>query len=108
MLKILVDELVNLAGTGSVTFAQGLEISNGETLSLDGATITLDTGVGLNDQLLASTGAGLKWVTFTNTNTTYDFAASGAAINDVRLRLTAGGSGTGIDEVVLQGSGASS
>ena len=107
MSKILVDELVNLAGTGSVTFAQGLEISNGETLSLDGATITLDTGIGLNDQLLASTGAGLKWVTFTNTNTTYDFAASGAAINDVRLRLTAGGSGTGIDEVVLQGSGAS-
>ena len=105
MSKILVDELVNLAGTDKVTFAEGLKVSNGETIELDGATITLDTGVGLNDQLLASTGAGLKWVTFTNTNTTYDFAASGAAVNDVRLRLTAGGSGSGTDEVVLQGAG---
>ena len=105
MSKILVDELVNLAGTDKVTFSEGLKVSNGETIELDGATITLDTGVGLDDQLLASTGAGLKWVTFTNTNTTYDFAASGAAVNDVRLRLTAGGSGSGTDEVVLQGAG---
>ena len=59
----------------------------------------------MDDQLLASTGAGLKWISFTNTNTTYDFAASGAAQNDVRLRLTAGGSGSGTDEVVIQGAG---
>ena len=106
MSKILVDELVNLVGTDKVTFSEGLKISNGETIDLNGATITLDTGVGLNDQLLASTGSGLKWVTFSDTNSTYAFASVNAAVNDVKLNLTGGGDAAGqLNQVTMTGSG---
>jgi plastocyanin len=106
MSKILVDELVNLVGTDKVTFSEGLKISNGETIDLNGATITLDTGIGLNDQLLASTGSGLKWVTFSDTNSTYAFASVNAAVNDVKLNLTGGGDAAGqLNQVTMTGSG---
>ena len=106
MSKILVDELVNLVGTDKVTFSEGLKISNGETIDLNGATITLDTGIGLNDQLLASTGSGLKWVTFSDTNSTYAFASVNAAVNDVKLNLTGGGDAAGqLNQVSMTGSG---
>jgi len=106
MSKILVDELVNLAGTDKVIFSQGIKVSSGETLDLNGATVTLSDGVGLNDQLLASTGSGLKWVTFTDTNSTYVFASVNAAANDIKLRLTGGGDASGQqDQVTLTGSG---
>ena len=106
MSKILVDELVNLVGTDKVTFSEGLKISNGETIDLNGATITLNTGIGLNDQLLASTGSGLKWVTFSDTNSTYAFASVNAAVNDVKLKLTGGGEAAGqLNQVTMTGSG---
>ena len=106
MSKILVDELVNLAGTDKVIFSQGIKVSSGETLDLNGATITLSDGVGLNNQLLASSGSGLKWVTFTDTNSTYVFASVNAAANDIKLRLTGGGDASGQqDQVTLTGSG---
>ena len=106
MSKILVNELVNLAGNDKVTFAEGAKVSSGETLDLNGATITLSDGVGLNNQLLASSGSGLKWVTFTDTNSTYVFASVNAAANDIKLRLTGGGDASGQqDQVTLTGSG---
>ena len=106
MSKILVNELVNLAGNDKVTFAEGAKVSSGETLDLNGATITLSDGVGLNNQLLASSGAGLKWVTFTDTNSAYAFAAVNDAVNDIKLRLTGTGDATGqVDTVALTGAG---
>jgi plastocyanin len=106
MSKILVDELVNLAGTDKVTFSQGVRISSAETLDLNGATITLSDGVGLDNQLLASSGSGLKWVTLTDTNSIYAFASVNAASNDVKLRLTGSGDATGQqDQVTFTGAG---
>ena len=105
MSRIYVDELVSKNGLDYVTFVEGLKVNPTQVLDLDGAGINLSTGLGLNNQLLASTGSGLKWVTFADTDTTYEFGATGAALNDVRLNLTAGGSGTGTDQVILQGSG---
>jgi plastocyanin len=106
MSLILVDELVNLAGTDKVTFTEGLKVTAGEALDLDGAKINIDTGVGLDNQLLSSTGSGLKWVTISNTNSTYSFSSLAAAANDVKLKLTGSGDATGqIDEVSFTGSG---
>ena len=105
MSRIYVDELVSKSGLDKVTFLEGVKVNATETLDLNGASITLDTGVGLNNQLLASTGSGLKWVTFTNTDSTYSFNAQGAAVNDIKLNLVAGGSATGTDQVTLTGGG---
>lgn len=105
MSRIYVDELVSKSGLDKVTFIEGVKVSATETLDLNGASITLDTGVGLNNQLLASTGSGLKWVTFTNTDSTYSFNAQGAAVNDIKLNLVAGGSASGTDQVTLTGAG---
>ena len=106
MSKILVNELVNLAGNDKVTFAEGAKVSSGETLDLNGATITLSDGVGLNNQLLASSGAGLKWVTFTDTNSAYTFSSVNDAVNDIKLRLTGSGDALGqVNTVALTGAG---
>lgn len=106
MSKILVNELVNLAGNDKVTFAEGAKVSSGETLDLNGATITLSDGIGLNNQLLASSGSGLKWVTFTDTNSAYAFAAVNDAVNDIKLRLTGSGDAAGqVNTVALTGTG---
>ena len=106
MSRILVDELVNLAGTDKVTFAEGLKVTAGEALDLNGAKINIDTGVGLNNQLLASTGSGLKWTTISDTNSTYVFSSVNAAANDVKLKLTGGGDAAGqIDQLTFTGAG---
>ena len=106
MSRLLVDELVNLANNDKVIFAEGAKISTGETLELNGATITLSDGIGLNNQILASTGSGLKWITFTDTNSAYAFASVNAAANDVKLRLTGTGDATGQqDQVTFTGAG---
>ncbi len=106
MSRILVDELVNLAGTDKVTFAEGLKVTAGEALDLDGAKINIDSGVGLDNQLLSSTGTGLKWVTISNSNSTYSFSSLAAAANDVKLKLTGSGDAAGqIDQVSFTGSG---
>lgn len=105
MSRIYVDELVSKSGLDKVTFTEGVKVNAAETLDLNGASITLDTGVGLNNQLLASTGSGLKWVTFSNTDSTYTFGAQGAAANDIKLNLVAGGSASGTDQVTLTGAG---
>ena len=106
MSRILVDELVNLAGTDKVTFAEGLKVTAGEALDLNGAKINIDTGVGLDNQLLASTGTGLKWVTIGDTNSTYALSSVSAAANDVKLKLTGGGDSAGqIDQLTFTGAG---
>jgi len=106
MSRILVDELVNLAGTDKVTFAEGLKVTAGEALDLDGAKINIDTGVGLDNQLLASTGSGLKWVSIGDTNSTYAFSSVAAASNDVKLKLTGSGDAAGYtDQVTITGTG---
>ena len=106
MSRILVDELVNLAGTDKVTFAEGLKVTAGEALDLNGAKINIDTGVGLNNQLLASTGSGLKWTTISDTNSTYVFSSVNAAVNDVKLKLTGGGDAAGqTDQLTFTGAG---
>lgn len=106
MSKILVNELVNLAGNDKITFSEGAKVSSGETLDLNGATITLSDGIGLNNQLLASSGSGLKWITFTDTNSAYAFSAVNDAVNDIKLRLTGSGDAAGqVNTVALTGAG---
>ena len=106
MSRILVDELVNLANNDKVIFAEGAKISTGETLELNGATITLSDGIGLNNQIKASTGSGLKWITLTDTNSAYAFGSVNAAANDVKLRLTGSDDATGQqDQVTFTGAG---
>tara|TARA_B100002019_G_scaffold281093_1_gene284769 strand:+ start:1604 stop:4276 length:2673 start_codon:yes stop_codon:yes gene_type:complete len=112
MSKILVDELVNLGGNDKVTFTEGAKIATGETLELDGATITLDTGVGLNNQILASTGTGLQWVTFTtlanlsDTDSSYTFTVDKVAVDDIKLKLTGFDAAVGqLDQITFTGQG---
>lgn len=108
MSKIYVDEIVSRSGNTSVLFPNGIQVSPTKSLDLSGASINLSSGLGLAGQLLSSTGTGLQWTTLVNTDTTYTFGAQGLALNDVRLNLTAGGSGSGNQQIILEGTNATS
>lgn len=108
MSKIYVDEIVSRSGNTSVLFPNGIQIASAKSLDLSGASINLSSGLGLAGQLLSSTGTGLQWTTLVNTDTTYTFGAQGLALNDVRLNLTAGGSGSGNQQIILEGTNATS
>jgi hypothetical protein len=105
MSRIYADELVNLNGTGYVTASEGLKVSPTKTLDLSGAKINLTAGFGSPGQVLSTTGTGLNWVNNPDNDTTYTFSAQSAALNDIRLNLSAGGSGSGTQSVSLVGEG---
>jgi hypothetical protein len=108
MSKIYVDEIVSRSGNTSVLFPNGIQIPATKSLDLSGASVNLSSGLGLAGQFLTSTGTGLQWTTLVNTDTTYTFGAQGLALNDVRLNLTAGGSGSGNQQIILEGTNATS
>ena len=112
MSKILVDSIVNLGDNDKVVFTEGAKVATGETLDLDGATITLGSGVGLNNQILASTGTGLQWVTFTtlanlsDTDSSYTFTVDKVAVDDIKLKLTGFDAAVGqLDQITFTGQG---
>lgn len=106
MSKIYVDEIVSKSGNTSVSFPNGIQIPATKNLDLNGASINLSTGLGVAGQVLSSTGTGLAWVNRDDTNTTYTFTGQGLAVNDVRLSLTAGGSGSGTQTITFAGQNA--
>ncbi len=105
MSRIYVEQVVG-SGVGPVSFPEGLKVFGGKTLDLNGAAINLSTGLGVAGQLLSTTGSSLQWVTRTDTDTTYTLGAQNVSLNDVRLNLTAGGTGSGTQFVSVTGSGA--
>lgn len=106
MSKIYVDEIVSKSGVTKVVFPEGLKVFPTKSLDLDGASINLSTGLGVAGQVLSSTGTGLAWVNKEDTNTTYSLTGQGLAVNDVRLNLTAGGSGSGTQTITFAGQNA--
>lgn len=101
MSRIFTDEIVNLAGTGSVSLAQGASIPLGKTLELSNASITLSAGKGLPGQVLSSTGTGLNWVSVQDTNTTYSLFADDGSTNKKSIKIL--GSDGSVDSIVLAG-----
>lgn len=104
MSRIYVDEVI-ASGLTQVNFPQGIKIAATKTIDLSESAINLTSGIGINGQVLTSTGAGVVWSTRDNTDTTYTFAGRGLAVNDVKLDLTAGGSGSGIQTITFTGTG---
>ena len=105
MSSIYVDEVV-ASGLTQVNFPQGIKIGAAKTIDLSASAISLTSGIGLAGQVLAATGTGLTWTTKNDTNTTYSFDGRGLAVNDVKLDLTAGGSGSGVQTITLTGQNA--
>ena len=100
-----------VAGSGlqGGTITGSGRISHGDTSSQASVTASgrkYITGVTL-DGYGHVTGLTTGTETVTNTNTTYDLAASKNSTNgNVQVNLTAGGSGSGTDSVTIKGSGA--
>ena len=105
MSRIYVDEVIP-SGLTQVNFPQGIKIAETKSIDLSAAALRLSSGIGIDGQVLTSTGAGLVWSTRDNTDTTYTFAGRGLAVNDVKLDLTAGGSGSGIQTITFAGQNA--
>jgi hypothetical protein len=105
MSRIYVDEVI-ASGVTQVTFPQGIKIAPTKTIDLSGAAINLTAGVGLDGQVLCATGGGLTWGNRDNTDTTYTFGGRGLAVNDVKIDLTAGGSGSGTQTITFAGQNA--
>lgn len=99
--RIFADEIVNLAGTGSVLFPQGAKIPTGKTLDLSNASINLSAGKGIAGQALTSTGTGLNWTSLQDLNTTYSLSTEDGATNKKTIKLT--GSDGITDSIVLAG-----
>lgn len=104
MSRIRVDELINAGNTGPLLAVEGLEIPVSKTLNINGS-IVLNGDTGLDGQVLRRTTTGLSWdnVPLTDSDTTYTLSAidgSNAATEKV-IRLAAGGSGSGVTDVVL-------
>jgi hypothetical protein len=98
-----------LAGGG--TLASNFTISHADTSSASSVTASgrkYVTGVTL-DGYGHVTGLTTGTETVTDTNTTYDLAATTGSTNgNVKINLTAGGSGSGTDSVTIKGTGATS
>lgn len=102
MSGIYVDEVIP-SGLTQVNFPQGIKIAETKSIDLSGAALRLTSGIGIDGQVLTSTGTGLVWSTRDNTDTTYTFAGRGLALNDVKIDLIAGGSGSGTQTITFAG-----
>lgn len=79
------------------------------TVAADTTTDTVELVAGSNVTITPDATNDKITIAATDTNTTYDLAASASSANgNVKLNLTAGGSGSGTDSVTIQGSGATS
>ena len=104
MSLVKTDQLTNLNNDGQVEVLEGLQIPSGKKLSVLGPFGDSTDAVGTSGQILTSTASGVLWANATDLNTTYSIsAADGPSSNKKIVRLTAGGSGIGTDDVVLSG-----
>ena len=80
--------------------------AKGDLLTGSADNTVIRTAVGSNGKFLkADSGAsgGVSWDTVTQTDTTYSISCvDGDAADEEKIRLTAGGSGSGTDDVVLE------
>ena len=104
MSLVKTDQLTNLNNDGQVEVLEGLKIPSGKKLSILGSLGDSSDSVGTSGQILTSSVSGVSWANATDLNTTYSIsAADGQTTNKKIIRLTAGGSGIGTDDVVLSG-----
>ena len=106
-------------GIVAVRFTNGITVAN-PTLNITskGAKAIYYNGAALTDTSLIKAGDTVTFIYSSqyhiiainrDTNTTYDLATSKSSTNgNVKLNLTAGGSGSGTDSVSIKGSGATS
>jgi len=105
MSRIRVDELIDWGNSGPTLAVEGLRIPANKNLYVDGS-IVAGGDTGLPDQVLRRTTTGVTWsnVPLQDTNTTYALSVLDSSINPVTdkiIRLSAGGSGSGNDDIVL-------
>jgi hypothetical protein len=104
MSLVKTDQLTNLNDDGQVEVLEGLKVLSGKKLSVLGPFGDSTDAVGTSGQILTSTVSGVLWKNPTDLNTTYAISATdGQTANKKIIRLTAGGSGTGTDDVSLSG-----
>lgn len=102
MSLVKTDQLTNLNDDGQVEVLEGLKITAGKKLSILGPLGDVNDAVGTSGQILTSSVDGVIWSNATDLNTTYSIsAADGVSPSKKIIRLTAGGSGIGTDDVVL-------
>lgn len=97
--------------TGGGAISGDVTLSHGDTSSVTNVTASgrkYVTGLTFDTYgHVTGVTTGTETVINTDTNTTYDLAASVSSSNgNVKLNLTAGGSGSGTDSVTFKGSGA--
>jgi len=105
MSRIRVDELIDWGNSGPTLAVEGLRIPANKNLYVDGS-IVAGGDTGLPDQVLRRTTTGVTWsnVPLQDTNTTYALSVLDSSTNPVTdkiIRLSAGGSGSGTDDIVL-------
>ena len=106
MSLVKTDQLTNLNDNGQVEVLEGLKINSGKKLSILGPLGDTNDAVGTSGQILTSSVSGVVWSNATDLNTTYSIsAADGVSPSKKIIRLTAGGSGIGTDDVVLSSDG---
>ena len=116
MSKVLADQIANYNDNGPIEIKEGLNIASGKPLQVAGSA-------GSNGNVLVSSGTTVSWsnaldnsgnwddahgwgnhaaagYSTTDTNTTYA-QSSVADGSNVNLRLTAGGSGSGNDDILV-------
>jgi len=104
MSLVKTDQLTNLNNDGQVEVLEGLKISSGKKLSILGPLGDSSDSVGTSGKLLSSTVSGVAWISPADLNTTYAISAADSLSPNTKIvRLTAGGSGTGTDDISLSG-----
>lgn len=91
------------SGNGSEYAAIGAPAALGATYQL-----TLPVNDGDSGQVMTTNGSGVLSWTAKTTNTDHTYSTSVVDSSGIKLRLTAGGSGSGTDDVKFAGSGATS
>ena len=101
-MKVGADATFN--GDVTLTGAKTIQLPKGSSINVfkeDGKTVQT-----LLEYIEDNSSAFIKIGSLTDTNTTYDFAATKSSANgNVEFQLTAGGSGSGTDSVTITGSG---
>lgn len=104
MSLIKTDQLTNLNNDGQVEVLEGLKIPSGKKLSILGPLGDSSDSVGTSGKILSSTVSGVAWITPTDLDTTYAISAADSTTSNTKIvRLTAGGAGTGTDDIEFQG-----
>tara|TARA_B100001094_G_scaffold37216_2_gene31439 strand:- start:1817 stop:5494 length:3678 start_codon:yes stop_codon:yes gene_type:complete len=105
---------IKSATDGSGAFPISIHSGSSEVINIDDGNTQIKTGLkdkdgdlGSAGQVLSSTGTQVNWVNAStggsDTNTTYSIScADGDNADEEKIRLTAGGSGSGDDDIVLE------